>query len=1241
DRDSAPLSFAQQRLWFLDQLQPGNASYHMPLAVRLLGRLERPVLERCLTEIVRRHEVLRTSFPAAGGEPLQRILEPAPVPLPQIDLAALPEVHRQREMLRLAAQEAARPFDLERGPLLRVALLHLGAWEHAVLLNLHHIVVDGWSLGVLVRELTALYPALAAGPRRSPLAELPIQYGDFAVWQRRHLHGQALARYLAYWREELAATPPLLRLPTDRPRPAMPSFRGATAPLTIPAELAAALRGLGQKADATPFMTLLAAFGALLGRYSGQSTVVVGSPIANRGRAELEGLIGFFVNTLALRVDLARSDDEPSFDGPTFRELLERVKQTALGAYAHQDLPFEKLVDELEPERDLSHTPLFQVMFVLQNTPAESAAGSGLTLRPLPVEARVAKFDLTLTLEEWPGGFAGGIEYSTDLFDASTVTRLTGHFLRLLEGTAAAPERAIGELPLWSAAQRQQMLLEWNRDAVESPRGLVHQLFEARAAASPETVAVDAGDRRLRYDELNREANRLAHHLRALGTGPEVRVAICLERSPELVTAVLAILKAGGVYLPLDPEQPETRLRELLSEAGVELLVTREPTLDRLSPDGIRAIRLDRDAATIAGYGGENLPPDGTADQLAYVLFTSGSTGRPKGVMVPHRGLVNYLGWCARAYDLAAGHGVPLHSSLAFDMSVTSLLGPLVAGNTVVLVPGDEGGGEALATALEGAPELSLVKLTPSHLEILARTLPPQSAAGATRALVLGGEALPWSEALELWRRNAPGTRLINEYGPTETVVGCCVYELRPEVPARGSVPIGRPIANTRLYLLDRRLRPVPFGGVGELYVAGAGVVRGYLGRPAMTAEFFLPEPFAEQPGERLYRTGDLARHLPDGQLEYLGRGDHQLKVRGYRIEPGEVEAALLAHPALGEAVVVGRAEESGHRRLVAYVVPAGEAPAAGELRSFLKARLPEYMVPAIFATLEELPHSPSGKVDRTALSRRALPSAARPEAAFAPPRTPSEQTLAAIWSQVLGIERAGIHDNFFELGGDSILSIQIVARARRAGVGITPRQLFQHQTIAELAANAVAGVEVAAEQGPVSGPVPLTPIQRWFFEQEVEQPWHWNQAVLLGVAQRLDGAILAGALERLLAHHDALRLRFARDASGWRQEMALPGDSVPLLRVDLSALVEAEGRDAVAAAATRAQASLDLERGPLLRAVYFELGSGTTGLLLWVIHHLAVDAVSWRVLLEDLETAYDALRRGEEPILPAKTTSF
>ena len=999
----APLSFAQERLWLIDRLEPGSDVYSIPMAWRLGGALDVAALERALGEIVRRHEALRTVFAeAVDGSPVQVIVPFGGFILPVEDLSGLGEADREAAVRRRADEEARLPFDLSAGPLFRAALLRLGAEDHVLLRSMHHIVSDGWSMDVFYRELSALYAAYRDG-RESPLPELAVQYADYAVWQREQLAGETLDRQLAYWRERLAGAPELLELPTDHPRPAVQTYRGAVVPVELSPELLERLEALGRSEGATLYMVLLGAFQVLLSKYGAGEDVVVGSPIAGRTRGEVEALIGFFINTLVLRTDLSGD--------PGFREVLRRVREVTLGAYEHQEVPFEKLVAELQPERSLSHAPLFQVMFTLQNAGGGGGALAGLEVSVVGAAMEIAKFDLSLVLTATPQGLRGGLNYSTELFEPGTAERMVRHLERVLEQVAADADARLSRLELLGDAERALVLEAWNRTEAEVPADrCIHELFEAQAARTPGAVAVVHEGEALPYAELNARANQLAHYLRRCGVGPEVRVGICLERSLELVVSLLAVLKAGGAYVPLDPGYPAERLEMIAADAGLALLLTVESLRGAVpAPAGLRVVSVDAAWPAIAAESTENPARGAGPDTLAYVIYTSGSTGTPKGVAVEHASLVSHVSWFIREFQVGPRDRVLQKTPISFDASVWEFHVPLLAGARLVLAaPGGEREPRYLARTVR-EQGITLLQLVPSLLRVLADE-PELRECGALRLLFCGGEAL----AGELARRAGellPAARVVNLYGPTECCIQASTHLFAGEDGGRAFVPIGRPVANTRAYVLGPGLQPAAPGIPGELYLGGVQVARGYLGRPGLTAERFVADPFAARPGSRLYRTGDRARWRADGELEFLGRVDHQVKVRGFRIELGEIEAVLRRHESVADCVVMAREDVPGDRRLVAYVVGDADAEA---LRAHLSKRLPEYMVPAAFVSLDALPLTPNGKLDRKALPAPDFVSAAE---RYVAPRTPVEEVLAGIWAEVLRLDRVGVEDELLRAG--------------------------------------------------------------------------------------------------------------------------------------------------------------------------------------------------------------------------------
>ncbi|HSK79450.1 MAG TPA: amino acid adenylation domain-containing protein, partial [Thermoanaerobaculia bacterium] len=1222
-----PLSFAQQRLWFIDQLEPGTPIYNMPVALRVEGPLAPRILALCLGEIVRRHETLRTAFAPRDGSPVQVIREAAPFRLPVVDLSGLPESEREALALTLTGEEALRPFDLTRGPLLRGVLLRMaprgGQMDHVAALTLHHIASDGWSMGILVRETVALYEAFAAG-KPSPLPELPVQYADFSAWQQSWLHGETLEAEIAFWRRQLAGLPPLLTLPTDRPRPAVQSFRGAYRPVRLPAELTRQLQLLSQSEGATLFMALLAGFQALLARHSGQDDLAVGTPVAGRRRVELEGLIGFFVNTLVLRGDLAGE--------PSFRELLGRARAASLAAHAHQDVPFERLVQELSPERSLAQTPLFQAMLVLQNTPVESLEIENLRFRPVNGTGGTSKFDLTLILEERDGEVHGAVEHAAGLFDAATIDRLIAHFERLLTAAAATPDAPVSAISLLSPAERGQILVEWNdTGAASGPPACLHELFEAQARRTPDAVAVIAGTREVRYAELDEQAGRLAGSLRAEGAGPEAVVGVCLERSADMVAALLAVLKAGAAYLPLDPRLPRPRLAGLLESARASLVVSDSRLADALPWSGPRVL-VDRETGRGSG------PPSPGADpgNLAYVLYTSGSTGTPKGVAVTHRSAVELVRWARTVYAPEELAGVLAATSLSFDLSVFELFVPLSWGGTVILAQ------NALELpALPAAGRVTLVNTVPSAMSELVRE---GSLGPSVRTVNLAGEPLPRSLADRI---HATGTveRLWNLYGPSEDTTYSTFARIDRE--SSEAPGIGRPVAATRAYVLAGGMEPVPVGVPGELCLAGAGLARGYLHRPDLTAERFLPDPFAAEPGARTYRTGDLVRWRPGGSLDFLGRLDHQVKIRGFRIEPGEIEAALAALPGVREAVVTVREDTPGERRLVAYV--AGDAT-ADELRRSLREELPDYMVPAAFVTLAALPLTPNGKVDRKALPAPELPG---PEGSYLAPRTPVEEILAGLWAEILGLERIGAHDRFFDLGGHSLLATRVLSRLQSAfDVEMPLRDLFEAPRLTDFAAR----VEAARRAGtgrltpplvpvPREGPMPLSFAQQrlWFLQQMDPASPAYNMPFGFRLSGPLAVPALAAGLTGVVRRHETLRTALIVVDGEPRQSIA-PAAPQPLPLVDLSAL-PAQSREEVATELGREEAArpFDLARLPVVRTLLLRLDE-RDHVLFFTIHHVTGDGWSIEVLSRELVALYGAAAAGlpsRLPELPVQYADF
>ncbi|WP_042368094.1 non-ribosomal peptide synthase/polyketide synthase [Streptacidiphilus neutrinimicus] len=1224
----APMSYAQQRLWFLEEFAPGGAEYVTALALRLRGGLDRRALSAALDALVARHESLRTTFDSVDGHGVQHIHPPTVVPLPLHDLSGRPEREQAARLDRLLAGERNKPFDLRTGPLLRAGLVRLADDHHVLSLCLHHIVTDGWSTAVLTGDLAHLY-RLELGATAQPLPPLPVQYADYAHWQRTDGAKESAAQ-LAYWKQHLADVPPL-DLPTDRPRPAVRTRAAATTRLALTERTAQGLARLSRAHGTTVFTTLVAAAQTFLARLSGGRDIAVGTVTSGRDRAETQALVGFFVNTLVLR-----SQVEPA---RPFTEFLDAVRGTVRDALENQEAPFEQVVDAVQPERDTSRTPLFQVMVVLQNTPRADLALPGLEVDDIATEIDHAPFDLTLEFAETDSGALHGLlTYATDLFDAATAERMADQLGTLLAAVADDPRRPLGSLPLASEEQLAAVLAQGRGTARPVPAATLPELFERQVARTPDATALADGGWRLTYAQVDRAANRLAHRLIARGVGPEQVVALALPRGAAMVVAQLAVVKAGGAYLPVDPDYPQQRRDFMLRDAGARMVLD-DPTEILLdvpadvpadgSADEPEAAPVDADRTAAL-----------TPDHPAYVIYTSGSTGTPKGVVVTHRGLAGFAAAAAERYAVGPGDRVLQFASPSFDASVLELCVSLLAGAT--LVTGEEGPlvGERLAEVL-AERSISHALIPPAALATLAPGAP--AALPGLRTLIVGAEACP-ADLVERW---APGRRVVNSYGPTEATV--VATWTGPLAPTAAVPPIGRPAGATRVLLLDARLRPVPPGVTGELYLAGPGLARGYLGRPGLTARHFVADPFGE-PGERMYRTGDLARWGADGQLYFAGRADHQVKLRGFRIEPGEIESALRRSPQVRDAVVVVRAgrdagggESGGAARLVAYLVPAeggADDLAVPQLREHLAGLLPAHMVPSAFVPLERLPLTPSGKTDRQALPDPGPATAGGPRTE---PRTPTERRIARIWADVLGVPEVGADDNFFHLGGDSVLSMQVVSRLRRDGLHLATRDLFTHQTVAELAAVVRPVRQGGAADGPVTGEVPLTPIQEWFLTTPRAGRHHFNQSVLLALQETPDPVALRTALKALLVHHDALRMRFTEERDGWRQFNPAPSedDGFDLVHHDLAGLPSEEADAAMEKAADDLHTGFDLARGPLLRAALFTRGRGGPAHLFLTAHHLVVDAVSWRILRDDLEAAYRQAASGEPVALGERTTSF
>ncbi|WP_440830187.1 amino acid adenylation domain-containing protein [Pseudomonas fragariae (ex Marin et al. 2024)] len=1200
-----PLSYAQQRMLFLWQMEPGNAAYNVPMAVRLNGALDRQALSAALDRLVQRHETLRTRFVSEDGSFYQEILEQATVALEFASVAPA-DIEQQ------VRAELQKPFDLLSGTLLRVKLFQLSEREHVLTVCMHHVVSDGWSGEVLIREFVQLYQAQVSG-QPAPLPELAVQYADYAIWQRAWLEAGEGERQLDYWKQQLGSEHPLLSLPLDHARPLQPSHRGAMVRVDLPQQLSAQLKSLARNNGQTLFMVTLAALSVVLSRFSGQSDIRIGAPNAGRTRSELEGLIGFFINTQVLRVQV---DERQSF-----AELLDQVKQVVTGAQSHQELPFEHLVDALAPERNPGHNPLFQFK-INQHVLAADGNGqrvSGLTVDEFPMDSSDARFDLAFDFTDTPDGIRGYFTYATDLFEAQSIERIADALRSVLQALVSDTDRRLADHPHAISSP----VAEQTQDFA-CPDFL--SLWQQGLRAGRGKTALRVGPQVLSFDELETRSNQFARYLHAQDIKPGMTVALCLDRSVEWVVSLLAVLKLGAVYLPLDSAQPAERLQQLARDSGAVLLVY-APDDDKAARLGVCPV-LAFDAALWAAVDSQALDVRVLPGQVAYIIYTSGSTGQPKGVVISHGALANYVQGVLERLALSDGASMAIVSTVAADLGHTLLFGALASGRALHLLSHEQAFDPDGFARYMVEHQVDVLKIVPSHLQGLLQAANPADVLPG-QVLILGGEASAWA-LIEQVRALKPGCRIINHYGPTETTVGILTHEVAGPLSACRSVPVGQPLANGKARVLDAYLNPVAERVAGELYLGGRGLAQGYLGRAAMTAERFVPDPDAN--GQRLYRAGDRARWV-DGVLEYLGRADDQVKIRGYRVEPGEVGQLLQTLDNVADAVVLAQPLESDETRLqlVAYCVAAAGASLNIEsLRGQLAARLPEYLVPAQIMLLERLPVTANGKLDK-----RALPMPGVVKQRYTAPVGEIEEKLAAVWADVLKLEQVGSTDNFFELGGDSILSLQIIARAKRQGIKLSPKQLFEKQTIGQLASVAkLIQKKPAAVAEQISGSLPLLPIQARFFELDIPQRQHWNQALMLKPLQTLEASYLQAALTALVEQHDALRLGFTRQSGQWQATFGAPNTRELLWAHELDSI------ERLPELAGEAQRSLDLKNGPLLRAVLINLPQGEQRLLL-VIHHLVVDGVSWRVLLEDLQQAYIALAAGQPALLPAKTSSL
>ena len=1242
---SYPLSSGQEAMWLIQQIAPEDVAYNIFITAKINSYLNISVVQRVWEKILESHPILKNTYTTTHeGKPVQQVNQHQKLNVEVTDASNWSENHLKDKIFAIADC----PFNLEKDAVLRVNLFTLSPKEHILVLTMHHIAGDMWSFDLLLSEFRDLYTIEIAQVSQehtetaNDFLTKNKSYIDFIHWQSEMLSSSRGEKQWQYWQKQLAGELPILNLLTDKPRPPVQTYRGASYIKQLDEQLNQKLKHLAVASGTSPYQILLTAFYVLLYRYTNQQDILVGSPMRGRWGKEFKEIVGYFVNLTVLRVAIR--------ENATFNELLVQVSKTVREAQKHQDYPFALLAEKIQQQRDPSRSPLCQVSFTWQAQGWCEAKENPLhdreqvlQMEPYLLGQRGANQDLSLMVREAKGVVEPCWQYNTDLFEGTTIKRMARHFETLLEAIVANPQQQISKLPLLTEVEQHQLLVEWNNTQANYPLDkCIHQLFEEQVENTPNAVAVVFENQQLTYRQLNTRANQLAHYLKSLGIGKDVLVGLCVERSLHTIIGILGILKAGGAYVPLDPEYPQERLSFMLADSQAQVLLTQRLLVEKLGKHKIPVVYLDSDWQKIAQLDDNNLENTTTANNLIYAIFTSGSTGRAKGVAIEHRQLLNYLNGIQEKLFSEAGGQFALVSTFAADLGNTVIFACLTNGGCLhILSEARISDSNAFLDYCQQNP-FDYLKIVPSHLAALLSSAKPETKL-PWRRLILGGEATT-GNLLEKLLIHAPQCQIFNHYGPTEATVGVLTFKVESQLISNTAsptqtVPLGRPLANTQIYLLDRYLQPVPIGVPGELHIGGVSLARGYLNHPELTQEKFISNPFSTDPHSRLYKTGDLARYLPDGNIEYLGRIDNQVKIRGFRIELGEIEAVLGQNPHVQTSCVIAREDNPGIKRLFAYIVPQKNVtPTTSELRQFLKSRLPEYMIPSAFVILEALPLTPNGKVNRRALPAPDLREGL--ELSFVAPRTPEEEILAQIWSQVLRVEQVGIHNNFFELGGDSILTILIITRARQAGLQLTPKQVFTHQTIAELAAVAGKIRETQIEQGLVTGAVPLTPIQKRFFEQNSPEKHHYNQSFLLSVPSDLKLELLEQAWQQLLVHHDALRLRFTQSGNSWQQVHSDRCDRPTISFIDLSTLSDNEQQAAIEATATSLQMSLQLAEN-LVQVAFFWLGVDKKARLLIIIHHLVVDGVSWRILLEDLQTAYQQLSQGQTISLPAKTTSF
>ncbi len=1219
-KNNLKLSYQQQRVWFLDQLDPMNSSYNIPLTVKIKGKLNLEILDETINKIVSRQEILRSYVQTVEGEPFVKIVDDPDIKIDVIDSTN----KNEDDIYKLCKKDFSKPFALNKFPLFRIKIYKLNENEHFLSFVIHHIISDGWSGSIFIKEFITIYADIIDN-RQSNLTPLKIQYVDFANWQRNYLSGELLKEKINFWKNYLAGAPSLLELPTDKPRPAVQTFIGASKRFSLSEKLSEQIKDLAAQTNTTVFMVLTAALNILLSKYSNQKDICIGSPVANRKNQAIESLIGFFVNTIVVRSDLSGN--------PTLNEFLMRTKKSLLDAFSNQDVPFEKLVDSLEVERSVSHSPLFQVMFTFQNLPQSNFKLPGLEFEMFELESDIAKFDINLTMSETNNSIlTGSWEYNTDLFEASTIERMIEHYKILLNEFTADINKNIDDVQIILDNEKQLLLTDWNDTSVKYDDKIsLAEVFENAAKKYTNNIAVNFNNQTITYKELDEKSNQLANILIKKGITLDSLVGFYFERSIESIISIIAIWKAGAAYIAIDPSYPDERVNYMIEDSGIKIVVTHRNYENKFEKGKINLIYID-EINNLDQTNNLNIKIN--SENLAYIIYTSGSTGKPKGVMIRQKSVLNLANELYnKIYSKGNKLKVSLNAPLAFDASVQQLVA-LFFGHTLYIIPQETRLDAEELLKFIRHNELDVFDCVPTQL----KTLLDEGFAVENKfkpSFVLpGGEPIDkkmWNSLIQINE-----VKFFNMYGPTECTVDSTICEINKEITKPS---IGKQINNVTHFVLDTKLNLLPIGIKGELYIGGAGIARGYLNKPGLTSERFIPNPFANQPGERIYKTGDIVRYLPDGNIEYIERIDSQVKLRGFRIELGEIESILISYPNIEEAIVIVREDQPNVKNLVAYYTSNEMQIDNNKLEKYLAENLPEYMIPSFFINIENIPLTPNGKVNRKALPKPQHSDIIQNEE-FIAPTTEKEILLAEIWKELLGFDNVGVNDNFFKLGGDSIVAIQMIAKAKQKGLQITPVQIFQNQTLQKLAMVAKKTDVVIAEQNLITGVAPLTPIQKYFFENDFEEPNHWNQSIFLKVNETLDEKIFKETVTEIIKHHDELRAKFEIINNSWRQNILQPRESVPFEFVDLTDIKESELKNKIESLNQKYQESLNIKEGKVIKFVVYKVSDKESGILI-VAHHLVIDGVSWRILIDNLLTAYNSLKNNKKIVLPPKTTSF